>query len=58
MTWSFTPWKIYFTNRQQIIYLYLSMKLFFKFPLQSFYTCFHCCYMSTYNGIIIILRTL
>ena len=36
MTWSFTPWKIYFTNRQQIIYLYFSVKFFFKFPLQSF----------------------
>ena len=31
MTWSFTPWKIYFTNRQQIIYLYFSEKFFFKF---------------------------
>ena len=34
------------------------MKLFFKFTLKSFHTCFHRYNMPTNNSIIVIFRTL
>ena len=58
MAGSLSPWEINFAYSQQIIYLYLSVKFFFKLPFQRFHAGLHSRNMPADDSIVIIFRTL
>ena len=58
MTGFLPPRKINFTYSQQIVYLYLRMKFFFKLPFQRFHAGLHSGDMPADDSVGVIFRTL